>query len=39
MRKEMLIIHTESRAAKETMLRDFRESYEETMSSTLLYAV
>lgn len=32
MKKETLIVHTESRAAKEMMLQDFRESWEETMS-------
>lgn len=32
MKKETLIVHAESRAAKEGMLQDFRESYEETMA-------
>lgn len=35
MKKEVLVIHAESRSAKESMLQDFRESYEEAMSCTL----
>lgn len=35
MKKEVLVVHTESRSVKEAMLQEFRESYEETMSSKL----
>jgi hypothetical protein len=39
MRKEVLIIHAESKAAKADILRDFRESYEDAMSGMYLYVV
>ncbi|KAF8307699.1 hypothetical protein DL93DRAFT_2101143 [Clavulina sp. PMI_390] len=34
MKKETFIVHVESKAVKEAMLRDFRESWEETMALT-----